>query len=81
MSVPIHSQENLKKISIIGNLTLHVAHLLQSPFLSDVKKTNAEYTHLNFAVYDLEGARVKQVNQSSTPIRQCVRWFPQRAPQ
>ena len=51
-----------------GNLTLHVARLQESPFLSDVKETDAECTHLCFAIYDMGGTRLKQVNQKQDDI-------------
>ena len=45
-----------------GNLTLHVAQLQQQTFSSDAN-TDADCSHLNYAVYDMGGTRVKQVNQ------------------
>ena len=48
-----------------GNLNLHVAQLQEMPFSHEANNANtdAECTHLCFAIYDMGGTRLKQVNQ------------------
>lgn len=47
-----------------ANLTLSIHQLEQTPFSSLLRSSVSEVcTHLNYAVYDLEGNRIKQVNQ------------------
>ena len=46
-----------------GNLTLHVSQLQQQTFSPDANDIDANCTHLCFAVYDMGGTRLKQVNQ------------------
>lgn len=51
-----------------GNLRVSVYQIEQTPFTSLTRGTEAAsavVTRLNFAVYDIEGSRVKQVNQTS----------------
>ena len=47
-----------------GNLTLSISQLEQTSFASLTRAAASDVcTHLNFAVYDLEGTRLKQTNQ------------------
>ena len=47
-----------------GNLTLSILQLEQTSFASLTRAAASDVcTHLNFAVYDLEGTRLKQTNQ------------------
>lgn len=47
-----------------GNLTLTVYQLEQMPFTASTRATTPDVcTRLNFAIYDIEGTRVKQINQ------------------
>lgn len=49
---------------ITSNLRLNVYQLEHTPFSMLTRSTVSEVcTHLNFAVYDMEGARQKQINQ------------------
>ena len=47
-----------------GNLKVNVYELEQTPFNSTLRTAVSELcTHLNFAIYDMTGERLKQVNQ------------------
>ena len=51
-----------------GNLTVTVFEIAKTPFESftrGIEPASARCTRLNFAVYDEDGTRVKQVNQTS----------------
>ena len=49
-----------------GNLIVSVFQLEQTPFASMTRTAAADAcTHLNFAVYGLDGTRIKQINQTS----------------
>lgn len=49
-----------------GNLTVSIYQLEQSPFESLTRATDSEVcTRLNFAIYDLEGTRLEQINQKA----------------
>lgn len=54
----------------IGNLTLHIAQLQEMPFSLEANNANTdtECTHLCFAIYDMGGTRLKQVNQKQDDI-------------
>jgi len=57
-------KENDTDVSKQGNLTLRIFQLEQTPFLSPSRSTVEEVcTHINFAIYDMEGNRLKQTNQ------------------
>lgn len=61
---PIMVDENSSSTSSQANLSLNVYQLEQVSFNSLVRSTDAEIcTRLNFAVYDMEGNRQKQINQ------------------
>ena len=48
-----------------GNLIVNVFQLEQTPFSSITRSDPADAcTHLNFAVYGLDGTRIKQINQT-----------------
>ena len=50
-----------------GNLTVQVYQIAQVPFSAITRATGTDLcTRLNFAVYDAEGTRVKQLNQVSS---------------
>ena len=49
-----------------ANLIVSVYQLAQTPFLADNRSATTDAcTRLNFAIYDQDGSRVKQVNQTS----------------
>ena len=57
-------EEEVKETYSLDNLTLHVSQLEQTPFnISTRSAVEDVCTRLNFAIYDTEGKRVKQVNQ------------------
>ena len=52
--------------NVKGNLRVSVSQIEKTPFASLTRTAVADVcTHLNFAVYDEDGTRVKQVNQTS----------------
>ncbi len=54
--------------TLSGNLTVQVAEVAQTPFAAvtrAVLPAAEACTHLNFAIYDIDGTRLKQVNQTS----------------
>ena len=57
-----------QKENTAGNLILNVAQLQQLPFLPDANNdnTDAQCSHINFAIYDMGGTRLKQVNQQAS---------------
>ncbi len=56
-----------KEKQLKGNLIVSVFQLEQTPFSSITRATAVDAcTHLNFAVYGLDGTRIKQINQ--TPV-------------
>ena len=49
-----------------GNLTVSVYQIEQMPFASVTRAAVTDYCNrLNFAIYEMGGSRVKQVNQTS----------------
>ncbi|MCR5575008.1 MAG: FimB/Mfa2 family fimbrial subunit [Bacteroidaceae bacterium] len=58
------SQGNKSEETLDGNLIVNVFQLEQTPFSSVTRTDPANVcTRLNFAVYDADGERVKQINQ------------------
>lgn len=57
--------DTLQSKTATDNLILNVSQLQQTPFSTDAKDTDADCkcTHLCFAIYDMGGTRLKQVNQ------------------
>lgn len=56
---------NQKEKTQKGNLIVSVFQLEQTPFSSMTRATATDAcTHLNFAIYGLDGTRIKQINQT-----------------
>lgn len=65
---PLLSENEATKGEPNGNLTVRVFEVEKTPFSSLTRASQAPsevLTRLNFAIYNLDGSRVKQVNQTS----------------
>ncbi len=61
---PILEEEPETREETNNNLTINIYQIEQTPFSALTRASTGEMcTHLNFAIYDLEGNRVKQNNQ------------------
>jgi hypothetical protein len=61
--------ENDASEELNGNLRVSVYQIEQTPFAGSTRKTEAASvacTRLNFAIYDEDGSRLKQINQQSS---------------
>ena len=62
---PITASETTTTTKQKGNLIVNVFQLEQTPFSSITRSDPADAcTHLNFAVYGLDGTRIKQISQT-----------------
>ena len=51
--------------AIAGNLTVSIYQIGKTPFDGVTRSQSTTPTHINYAVYSVDGTRVKQVNQQA----------------